>query len=64
MKGPVTKNTHVQNESLITSSLKVRAKVKAFVHASHADTDSDSMAMILASRTYLSVLAKKNGTMM
>ena len=46
MKGFVTRNTHVQYESYISSGLKVTAKVKVFVHASHADTDADAKADI------------------
>ena len=37
LKGLVTRNTHVQYESSITSSKKVMAKVKVFVHA-HTQT--------------------------
>ena len=39
----VTKNTHVQYESHISSGKKVIAKVKVFVHASHADADGRAM---------------------
>ena len=42
MKGLVTRNTHVQYESLITSSEKVMPKVKVFVHNADADTDVDA----------------------
>ena len=35
MKDLVTRDTHVQYESFLTSGLKVIAKVKVFVHASH-----------------------------
>ena len=47
----------MQFESPITSGLKVMAKVKTFVHASHANMDG--RAMTLAPWTYLSRLAKK-----
>ena len=50
VKGLVTRNTHVQYESPITSGLKVMAKVQVFVHAT--DADADGRAMILAPRTY------------
>ena len=43
----------MQYESPITSGLKVMAKVKVFVHASHADVDADSRAMTFAPRTYI-----------
>ena len=33
MKGLVTRNAHVQYESLMTSGKKIVAKVKVFVHA-------------------------------
>ena len=59
MKFLITRNTHVQYESPITSSLKVMATVKVFVHASHADADSDGRALTLSLRSYLSRLAKK-----
>ena len=59
MKGLVSSNTHMQYESSITSGLKDMAKVKAFVHATDADVDTDSRAMTLAPRTYLPRLAKK-----
>ena len=50
VKGLVTRNTHVQYASPITSGLKVMAKAKVFVHATDADTDG--RAMTLAPRTY------------
>ena len=57
VKGIVTWNTHMQYESPITSGLKVMAKVKVFVHASHADADTDAYAdgrvMTLALWTYV-----------
>ena len=59
VKGLVTRNTHVQYESPISSSKKVMAKVEVFVHASPADTDADAdvdaygKAMTLAPRTYV-----------
>ena len=57
VKGLVTSNTHVQYESFISSSYKVMAKIKVFVHASHADADADAnadaRAMTLAPRTYV-----------
>ena len=66
MKGLVTSNTHVQYESFISSGNKVMAKVKVFVHASHADTnanmDADAWATTLAYRTF-SQLAKNYSTM-
>ena len=37
----------------ITYGLKVKAKVKVFVHALHADADADGRAMTLAPRTYV-----------
>ena len=37
VKGLVTRNTHAQYESLISSGKKVMAKVKVFVHASNAE---------------------------
>ena len=40
-------------ESLITSGLKVMAKVKVFVHAANADADVDSRAMTLAPGTFV-----------
>ena len=43
----------MQYESPITSGLNVMAKVKVFVHASHADTGADGRAMTLATRTYV-----------
>ena len=43
----------MQYDSPISCSYKVMAKVKVFVHASHADTDVDGRAMTLASRTYV-----------
>ena len=56
-KSLVTRNTHVQYESPITSSKKVMAKVKVFVHASNADADADAdadtRAMTLAPRTFV-----------
>ena len=54
-KGLVTRNTHVQYESPTSSGNKVMAKVKVFVHASHADADADTddRAMTLAPRTYV-----------
>ena len=51
MKGLVTRNTHVQYESPITSGFKVMAKVKVFVHAT--DADADGRTMTLAPRTYV-----------
>ena len=52
VKGLVTRNTHVQYESSITSGLKVMAKVKVFIHTSHEDADVDGGAMTLTPRTY------------
>ena len=52
MKGLVTRNTHVQYESPISSGKKVIAKVKVFVHTSNADADTDTRAMTLAPRTF------------
>ena len=49
VKGIVTRNTHVQYESPITSGKKVMAKVKVFVHAT--DADADGRAVTLAPRT-------------
>ena len=54
----------MQYESRITSGLKVMAKAKVFVHASHADADADAdadaeQAWTLAPLTYLFRLAKK-----
>ena len=43
----------MQYESPISSGKKVMAKVKVFVHASHADADADGRAMTLAPRTYV-----------
>ena len=49
----------MQYESLISSGLKVMAKVKVFVHAANADTDADTdadadgRAMTLAPRTFV-----------
>ena len=49
----------MQYESPISSGKKVMAKVKVFVHASHADADTDAdtnadgRAMTLAPRTYV-----------
>ena len=56
VKGLVTRNIHVQYESPITSSKKVMAKVKVFVHAD-ADTDAEAhtRAMTLAPRTFVPV---------
>ena len=45
MKGLVTKNTYMQYESPITCGKKVMAKVKVFVHASHADPDTRAMTL-------------------
>ena len=48
VKDLVTRNTHVQYESLITSGKKVMAKVKVFVHAhtpKDGDGDADTRAM-------------------
>ena len=62
VKGLVTRNTHVQYESPISSGKKVMAKVKVFVHASNADADADAdadtRAMTLAPG-HSSRLAKK-----
>ena len=49
----------MQYETPLTSSLKVMATVKVYVHASHADADSDGRALTLSPRSYLSRLAKK-----
>ena len=49
MNSLVTRNTHVQYESSISSSKKIMGKIKVFVHASHAD----ARAMTLAPRTYV-----------
>ena len=48
-------NTYVQYDSPISCSNKVMAKVKVFVHASHADADEDSYsrAIALAPWTYV-----------
>ena len=59
MKGLVIRNTHVQYESPLTSGLKVMAKVKVFVQNTDANVDSDSRAITLDPKTYLSQLAKK-----
>ena len=40
-EGLVTRNTHVQYESPISSCKKVMTKVKVFVHATAADADAD-----------------------
>ena len=53
VKGLVTRNTHVQYESPVTSGKKVMAKVKVFVHASNADVDADTSIMILAPQTFV-----------
>ena len=57
VKGLVTRNTHVQYESPISSGKKVMAKVKVFIHASNADADgdadADTRAMTLAPRTFV-----------
>ena len=42
VKGLVTRNTHVQYESLTSSGLKVMARVKVFVYAANADADADA----------------------
>ena len=52
VKGLVTRNMHVLNESSISYVTKVMAKVKVFVHASNAD--ADTRAMTLAPRTFVS----------
>ena len=43
VKGLFTRNMHVQYESPNTSGLKVMTKVKVFVHAANADTDTRAM---------------------
>ena len=43
----------MQFQSCISSGEKVIAKVKVFVHASHADADADARAMALAPLTYV-----------
>ena len=48
MKGLVTRNANVKNESPIASGMKVMAKVKVFVYISNADADADTRAMTLA----------------
>ena len=53
VKGLVTRNTHMQYESPISSGKKVMAKVKVFVHASNADADADTRAMTLAPQTFV-----------
>ena len=55
VKGLVTRNTHMQYESWITSGLKDMAKVKFFVPT----TDADGRAMTLAPQTNMFRLAKK-----
>ena len=45
VKGLVTRNTHVQYKSPIFAWLKALAKVKVFVQAANADTDSRSMTL-------------------
>ena len=52
MKGLVTRNTHVQYESPVSSGKKVMAKLKVFVHTSNADAEADTRAMTLAPRTF------------
>ena len=41
MKGLVTRNTHMQYESLITCGKKVMAKIKVFASNTDADADAD-----------------------
>ena len=55
MKGLVTRNTHVQYESPLSSGRKDMVMVKVFVHASNADAyaDADTRAMTLAPRTFV-----------
>ena len=43
----------MQYESLITSGLKVIAKVKVFVYASNADANADTRAVTLAPQTFV-----------
>ena len=40
-------------ESSIFKGLKVMAKVKVFVHATNANTDADTRAVTLATRTFV-----------
>ena len=47
VKGIVTRNTHVQYESSITSGKKVMAKVKVFVHAHTLDIRPCSLKSII-----------------
>ena len=54
VKGLVTRNTHVQYESPITSCRKVMAKVKVFVYPANVDADADGWTMTLAPQTFLS----------
>ena len=49
MKGHVTRNTHVQYESHISSGLKVISKVKVFIYTA----DADARAMTLAFKTFV-----------
>ena len=48
---PCERNKHMKYKSFIFSGLKVMAKVKVFVYAANADTDS--RAMTLAPRTFV-----------
>ena len=59
MKGLVTRNTHVQYESPITSSKKVMAKVKVFVHA-HTPTRTPTPGLWHKLPGHSSRLAKKD----
>ena len=50
MKGPVTTNTHIKYQSLVSCSFLIMSKVKVFAHAS--DIDTDGRAMTLAPQTF------------
>ena len=51
VKGVVIRNTHTKYETSALNGLKVKAKVKVFVHTS----DADARDMTLAPRTFISV---------
>ena len=52
MKGPDTRNTHVQYESSFPSGLIDMAKVKVFLFA-RTHTDADARAMTLSPQTFV-----------
>ena len=47
VKGLVTRNTHVQYKSSITSAKKVMDKVKDFVHVSNANAGTRAMTLFV-----------------